>query len=82
MVSVLAERAADDPQERARVSQITSALLTWSVLILVPLTLVVAAASGRSRSCSLAFGLVAYLLNDGDLRAAAARLRQVTRTRS
>jgi hypothetical protein len=31
---------------------------------------------------ALTFGLVAYLLNDGDLRAAAARLRQVTRTRS
>ena len=42
MVPVLArsaERAASDPAERARVGQITSALLTWSVLILVPLTL-------------------------------------------
>lgn len=28
----------------------------------------------------LAFGLVAYLLSDGDLRAATSRLRQVTRT--
>ena len=49
MVPVLArsaERAAADPQERARVSQISSALLTWSVLILVPVTLVVAAAAG------------------------------------
>ena len=41
----LAERARR-PAERARVSQITSALLTWSVIILVPLTLVVAAAAG------------------------------------
>jgi putative peptidoglycan lipid II flippase len=41
-----AERAASDPAEKARVSQITSALLTWSVIILVPLTLVMAAAAG------------------------------------
>ena len=49
MVPVLArsaERAADDPQEKARVSQISSALLTWSVIILLPLTIVVAAAAG------------------------------------
>jgi putative peptidoglycan lipid II flippase len=49
MVPVLArsaERAGSDPEERARVSQITSALLTWSVIILVPLTLLVAAAAG------------------------------------
>ena len=49
MVPVLArsaERAAGDPQEKARVNQITSAMLTWSVIILVPLTLAVAAAAG------------------------------------
>src|SRR5260370_11094089 len=49
MVPVLArsaERAASDPEERARVSQISSALLTWSVIILVPLTVLVAAAAG------------------------------------
>jgi putative peptidoglycan lipid II flippase len=48
MVPVLArsaERAASDPAEKARVGQISSALLTWSVVILVPLTLVVAAAA-------------------------------------
>ena len=48
MVPVLArsaERAASDPAEKARVGQITSALLTWSVIILVPLTLVMAAAA-------------------------------------
>jgi putative peptidoglycan lipid II flippase len=48
MVPVLArsaERAAGDPAERARVSQISSALLTWSVIILLPLTVVVAAAA-------------------------------------
>src|SRR5438093_3051509 len=45
MIPVLArsaERAAHDPLEKARVSQITSALLTWSVILLLPLTVVVA----------------------------------------
>jgi putative peptidoglycan lipid II flippase len=49
MVPVLArsaERAASDPAEKARVSDITSALLTWSVIILVPLVLAIAAAAG------------------------------------
>jgi putative peptidoglycan lipid II flippase len=49
MIPVLArsaERAADDPRERARVSQISSALLTWTVILLLPLTVVVAAAAG------------------------------------
>ena len=48
MVPVLArsaERAYADPAERERVSQITSALLTWSVVILVPLTLALAVAA-------------------------------------
>ncbi len=48
MVPVLArpaELAASDPAQRQRVSQITSALLTWSVIILVPLTLAIAAAA-------------------------------------
>jgi putative peptidoglycan lipid II flippase len=49
MIPVLARSAelgAHDPAEKARVGQITSAMLTWSVIILVPLTLVVAAAAG------------------------------------
>ena len=48
MVPVLArsaERAGTDPAERARIGQITSAMLTWSVIILVPLTVAVAAAA-------------------------------------
>jgi putative peptidoglycan lipid II flippase len=48
MVPVLArsaERASSDPAEKERVAQISSALLTWSVIILVPLTVVVAAAA-------------------------------------
>src|SRR5436305_2601925 len=46
MVPVLAkaaERADSDPAERAYVSQISSAMLTWSVIILVPLTLIIVA---------------------------------------
>jgi putative peptidoglycan lipid II flippase len=49
MVPVLArsaERSAGDPEQKAIVSQTTSALLTWSVLILVPLTLIVIGVAG------------------------------------
>ena len=49
MVPVLArsaERAGRDPAEKARVGQITSALLTWTVIIVVPLVLVIVAAAG------------------------------------
>jgi putative peptidoglycan lipid II flippase len=49
MVPVLArsaERAGAEPASKARVAQITSALLTWSVVILVPLSLAIAAAAG------------------------------------
>ena len=49
MVPVLArsaERAARDPAEKARVGQITSALLTWTVIIVVPLVLVIVATAG------------------------------------
>ncbi len=49
MVPVLArsaERAGADPAEKARVSQISSALLTWTVIILVPLTVIIAALAG------------------------------------
>ncbi|HEX4255594.1 MAG TPA: lipid II flippase MurJ [Streptosporangiaceae bacterium] len=49
MVPILArsaERAADDPAERDRVAGITSALLTWTVIIMVPLVLVIVLAAG------------------------------------
>jgi putative peptidoglycan lipid II flippase len=49
MIPVLArsaERAGRDPAERAQVSQITSALLTWTFIIVVPLCLVIVAAAG------------------------------------
>jgi putative peptidoglycan lipid II flippase len=48
MVPILArsaEHADSDPAEKLRVSQISSALLTWSIAILVPLTLAIAAAA-------------------------------------
>jgi len=49
MIPVLArsaELAASDPAEKARVGQITSALLTWTVVIVVPLTVAIAVAAG------------------------------------
>jgi putative peptidoglycan lipid II flippase len=49
MVPILArsaERAAHDPAEKARVGAITSALLTWTVIIVVPLVLIIVAAAG------------------------------------
>jgi putative peptidoglycan lipid II flippase len=49
MVPVLArsaEFAATSPEAKQRVTQITSALLTWGVIILAPLTVVVALAAG------------------------------------
>ena len=48
MVPVLARsasRAATDPQAKAHVEQTSSALLSWSVLILLPVTVVVTAAA-------------------------------------
>ncbi len=49
MVPVLArsaERAATDPSEKAQVSQISSALLTWTLIVLVPLAIIIAAVAG------------------------------------
>jgi len=49
MVPVLArsaERSATDPEAKAEVSQIASALLTWTLVLLVPLTLIVVVAAG------------------------------------
>jgi putative peptidoglycan lipid II flippase len=49
MVPVLArsaERAASEPAEKARVGVITSALLTWTVVIVVPLMVAIVAAAG------------------------------------
>ena len=48
MVPVLArsaERSAADPAEKAQVSHITSALITWTLVLLVPLTLMVGLAA-------------------------------------
>lgn len=49
MVPVLARsaaRSASDPAEKAHVRQIASALLTWTVIILVPITLGIVLAAG------------------------------------
>jgi putative peptidoglycan lipid II flippase len=66
MIPVLArsaERASHDPAEKAQVSQITSALLTWTVVIVVPLCLVIVATAGP----------VASLLNPSNANAHCAR---------
>ena len=73
MVPVLArsaERAASDPAEKARVGDITSALLTWSVIILVPLVVVIAAAAGP----------IASLLNPANPNAHCVRANVVATT--
>ena len=73
MVPVLArsaERSASDPAEKARVSQISSALLTWSVIILVPLTLVIVAAARP----------IAWLLNPANANAHCVRADMVNAT--
>ena len=75
MVPVLArsaERADADPAEKARVGQITSALLTWSVVILVPLSLAIAAVAEP----------VASLLNPANAHAHCPRGNMVTTTAS
>jgi putative peptidoglycan lipid II flippase len=73
MVPVLArsaERAASDTAEKARVGDITSALLTWSVIILVPLVLAIAAAAGP----------IASLLNPANANAHCVRADVVATT--
>jgi putative peptidoglycan lipid II flippase len=73
MVPVLARpaaRAAADPAEKARVAQISSALLTWSVIILVPLTIAVVAAAGP----------IASLLNPANSSAHCVHAEVVTTT--
>jgi putative peptidoglycan lipid II flippase len=73
MVPILArsaERAAGDPAEKARVADITSALLTWSVIILVPLVLAIMAAAGP----------IASLLNPANANAHCVRADVVAAT--
>lgn len=73
MVPVLArsaEQSAADPAEKARVSQISSALLTWSVVILLPLTLLIAATAMP----------IAALLNPANANAHCARADMVAAT--
>jgi len=73
MVPVLArsaERSAHDPEEKARVGQITSALLTWTVVIVVPLVVAIVAAAGP----------IASMLNPSNPSAHCARADMVATT--
>src|SRR5580693_403068 len=75
MVPVLArsaERADADPAEKALVGQITSALLTWSVVILVPLSLVIVGVAGP----------IASLLNPANVNAHCPRGDMIATTTS
>jgi putative peptidoglycan lipid II flippase len=75
MVPVLArsaERAGRDPAEKAQVTEITSALLTWTVVIVVPLTVAIAVAAGP----------IAGLLNPSNPNAHCVRADMVTVTAS
>jgi putative peptidoglycan lipid II flippase len=73
MVPVLAqsaERAGHDPAAKARVGQITSALLTWTVIIVIPLTVAIVVAAGP----------VASLLNPSNPNAHCVRADMITVT--
>jgi putative peptidoglycan lipid II flippase len=73
MVPVLArsaERAATDPVEKARVGKITSALLTWTVIIVVPVVVLIAVAAGP----------IASLLNPANSNAHCVRADMVRAT--
>jgi putative peptidoglycan lipid II flippase len=73
MVPVLAqsaERAGRDPVAKARVGQITSAILTWTIIIVVPLTVAIAVAAGP----------IASLLNPSNPNAHCVRADMVTVT--
>jgi putative peptidoglycan lipid II flippase len=54
MVPVLARSAnlaATDPREKRNVEQTSSALLTWSIVILLPVTLLITVTAGPISSC-------------------------------
>ena len=73
MIPVLArsaERSARDPAEKARVELTTSALLTWTVIIVVPLVLGIVAAAGP----------IASLLNPSNSNAHCVRADMVATT--
>jgi putative peptidoglycan lipid II flippase len=75
MVPVLArsaERSGADPAEKARVGQISSAMLTWSLILLVPPTIIIA----------LTAGPIASLLNPTNANAHCVRADVVAATGS
>jgi putative peptidoglycan lipid II flippase len=65
-----AARATSDPAEKARVGEITSALLTWTVIIVVPIVVIIAAAAGP----------IASLLNPANSHAHCVRADMVSAT--
>jgi putative peptidoglycan lipid II flippase len=65
-----AERADRDPAEKARIGHITSALLTWTVIIVVPVVVVIAVAAGP----------IASLLNPANPHAHCVRADMVSTT--
>jgi putative peptidoglycan lipid II flippase len=67
-----AERSSADPAERAQVSQVTSALLTWCVVLLAPLTLLIVGVAGP----------IAALLNPANPSAACVHAEVVSTTAS
>lgn len=74
MVPILArsaEQSASDRAAKARVADISSALLTWSVIILVPLLVIIAVAAGP----------IASLLNPANANAHCVRADVVASTR-
>jgi putative peptidoglycan lipid II flippase len=73
MVPVLArsaERAGADPEAKARVAQISSAMLTWTIVLLVPVTI----------GIGIAAGPIATLLNPSNVNSHCVRSDMVSAT--
>jgi len=68
----LAERAAYDPADKERLGQILSALLTWAVVIMLPITLIIVGVAGP----------IASLLNPANANAHCAHADMVHTTTS
>ncbi|MGO9495187.1 MAG: lipid II flippase MurJ [Solirubrobacteraceae bacterium] len=68
----LAERAASDPADKERLAQISSALLTWAVVIMLPITVLIVGVAGP----------IASLLNPANANAHCAHADVVRTTTS
>jgi putative peptidoglycan lipid II flippase len=78
MVPVLArsaELSAKDPAEKARVRQISSALLTWTVIILVPFTMLIVAVAGPVSSVLIPVNANAHCVHADVVATTASMLR-------